>query len=131
MKVKHNAQIRLQKGDYRVGNFVFTREPSYIRVVSITGIVSWRVSLDLSVGMLVLQAMREHHDNWLRTYASSVFSHLSVVPDNPFFVKHAVLVNEQVSAHPEFYGKAQPTDDKEEDDRILQEERELHETIDK
>ena len=131
MKTNRKAQIRLQKGDYRVGNFVFTAEPSYIRVVSVSGIVSWRVSLDLSVGMLILQAIKERHDNWLKTYAASVFSQLSVVPDNPFFIKHSILINEQVEAHPEFYGKQQPTDDKQEDDKILQEEKELHEEIEK
>lgn len=131
MKTNRKGQIRLQTGDYRVGNFVFRREPSYILVVATSGIVSWRVSLDLSVGMLLLQAIKEHHDNWLRTYAASTFSQLCVVPDSDFFAKHATIVNAQVEAHPEYYGKQKPTDDKATDDKILQEERELHDQINK
>lgn len=131
MKTNRKGQIRLQTGDYRVGNFVFRKEPSYILVVATSGIVSWRVSLDLSVGMLLLQAIKEHHDNWLRTYAASTFSQLCVVPDADFFAKHATIVNAQVEAHPEYYGKTKPTDDKATDDKILQEERELHDQINK
>lgn len=129
MKTDRKGRIRLQRGDYRVGNFVFHLEPAHVKVMSAAGVVSWRVSLDTAVGMLVAQALMEKKDNWLRTYAASTFSQLCVVPDPEFFTRHAALVNAQVEAHPEYYGKARPTDDKEEDDRILDEERELHEQI--
>lgn len=127
MRTDRKGRIRLQSGDYRVGNFVFHAEPRHVKVTSSSGIVSWRVSLDTAIGILVEQAVRERKDNWLRTYAASTFSQLCVVPDPEFFTKHAALVNAQVAEHPEYYGKAAPTDDRAEDDRILEEERELHE----
>lgn len=131
MKTNRKGRIVPQGGDYRVGNFVFHKENKFIKVMCTSGIVSWRVSTDLAVGMLLLDAIKEHHDNWLKTYAASTFSQLCVVPDPHFFEKHAKLVNDQVEAHPEYYGKQPPTDDKEKDDQILNEEKELQEAVNK
>lgn len=131
MKLNKKGQIRLQRGDYRVGNFIFHEEPEHIKCMDISGLVSWRVSADTSVGMLIKMGIKEKHDGWLKGYAASIFSQLCVVPDVPFLVKHAELINAQTAAHPEYYGKPLPTDDKAEDDKILQEERELQEEIEK
>ena len=109
MKTNKKGKVVLQRGDYRVANFIFHEENNFIKVMALSGIVSWRVSLDTS--------------------AASTFSQLCVVPDPAFFAKHAELINAQTEAHPEYYGKPQPTDDKEADDKILQEEREFHEAV--
>ena len=131
MKTDRKGRIVLQRGDYRVNNFIFHLEPNHIKVMAISGIVSWRVSLDTSVGMLIANGIKEKQDQWLGIYAACAFSHLCIVPDQKFFEKHSELVNAQVELHPEFYGKAKPTDDKEADDKILQEEKELHEALEK
>ncbi len=131
MKLNKKGQIRLQRGDYRVGNFIFHEEPEHIKCMDISGLVSWRVSADTSVGMLIKMGIKEKHDGWLKGYAASIFSQLCVVPDVPFLVKHAELINAQTAAHPEYYGKPLPTDDKAEDDKILQEEKELQEELEK
>ena len=127
MKTDRKGRIVPRRGDYRVANFVFHPENNYVKVMCTSGIVSWRVSADLSVGILILQAIKERRDNWLHTYAASIFSQLCVVPDPHFFEKHAALVNAQVEQHPEYYGKQKPDEDKEKDDQILKEEQELHE----
>ncbi len=129
MKTNKKGKIILQVGDYRVDNFVFHEERNFVKIMASSGIVSWRVSLDTSVGMMVRMAIKEKHDNWLKTYAACIFSQITVVPDMPFFEKHARLINEQVLAHPEYYGKPIPTDDKAADDKILGEERSLHEDL--
>ena len=130
MKVNRKGQIRLQRGDYRVGNFIFHAEGDHVKVVASSGIASWRVSLYTAVGTLIAEAIKEHHDPWLALYASSTFAQLCVVPDKEFFEKHAQLVNAQVDLHPEYYGKQPPTDDKEQDDAILQEEQQLQKELD-
>jgi len=131
MKTNRKGKIRLQRGDYRVGNFIFHQEPGHIKVAAISGIASWRVSLDTAVGMLVSNGIKEKQDRWLGIYAACVFSQLLVVTDSDFFAKHAELINAQAEAHPEFYGKQKPTDDKAKDDEILKEEKELQEELDK
>lgn len=131
MKTTRKGQIRLQRGDYRVGNFVFHLEGNHVKVTATSGIASWRISLDTSVGMLVTNGIIEKQDRWLGLYAASVFSQLMVVPDSGFFTRHAELVNAQTEAHPEFYGKTRPSDDKAEDDAALKEEQELQEELDK
>lgn len=129
MKVSRKGTVKLQSGDYRVGNFIFHMEKHHVKVQDLSGITSWRVDLATSVGMLIEMAIKEKHDKWLAQYAAATFSQLCVVPDPAFFVKHAELVNSQVALHPEYYGKEQPTDDKEKDDAILEEERQTQQAI--
>ena len=131
MKTNRKGKIRLQRGDYRVGNFVFHEEDNHVKVTATSGIASWRISRDTAMGMLVSNGIREKQDRWLGIYAACVFSQLLVVPDSDFFAKHAELINAQAEAHPEFYGKEKPTNDKTADDEILKEEKELQEELDK
>ena len=70
MKTDRKGRIVLQRGDYRVNNFIFHLEPNHIKVMAISGIVSWRVSLDTSVGMLIANGIKEKQDQWLCIYAS-------------------------------------------------------------
>lgn len=129
MKVNKKGQIVLQKGDYRVNNFIFHEEDNHIKVIAVSGIVSWRVFADSAIGQMILYAIREKLDDWLAIYAAMNFSQLMVVPDHDFFEKHAALVNNQTNSHPEFYGIPAEQPSKEEDDKIVEEEKELHEAI--
>lgn len=129
MKTDRKGKIILQRGDYRAGNFVFHREARHIKVSATSGIVSWRIAIDTAVGYLVATAIQEKRDEWLRTYAAMNFSQLCVVPDSDYFTAHSEIVNRQAEKHPEFYGKEKPSENKEEDDKILQEEREMHEAV--
>lgn len=131
MKTNRKGQICLQRGDYRVGNFVFHPENNHVKITATSGIASWRVSVDTAAGQLVLGGIKEKQDRWLATYTASVFSQLMVVPDSDFFARHAELINAQTEAHPEFYGKTKPTEDKAEDDEILREEEGLQKELDK
>lgn len=131
MKTDRKGRIRLQKGDYRVGNFVLHKENGFIKVMATSGIVSWRISTDTTVGMLVEEAMNEKKDNWLAIYAAMNFSQLCTVPSPDFFRKHSELINAQVEAHPEYYGKEPPTDDKDFDDEIIKEEQQIQDFLDK
>lgn len=131
MKSNRKGKVVLQRGDYRVGNFVFHKEPSHIKVTAISGLVSWRVAVETAIGWMLTEALKEKHDNWLHMYASSTFSQLCIVPDQQFWEKHAELVNAQAELHPEYYGKERPTDDKASDDKILQEEKEFQEEVEK
>lgn len=128
MKTDKNGKIVLQKGDYRTGNFVFHRENRFIKVMAVSGIVSWRISTDTAAGRLISIALQEKRDAWLQTYAAMNLSQLCVVPDSDYFVRIAELINSQTAQHPEFYGK-EKTESKDEDDKILQEERELQEAV--
>lgn len=129
MKTNKKGKIVLQRGDYRTGNFVFHEENSFIKVMATSGIVSWRILADSAIGQMVRLAIKDKLDGWLSTYAAMNFSQLMVVPDAPFFSKHAELINFQTLAHPEFYGKSAEPVSKEEDDKIIAEEKELQEAV--
>lgn len=129
MKTNKKGKIVLQRKDYRVGNFIFHEENYHVKVMAISSIVSWRIGNDTAIGQMVKIAIKEHHDNWLKTYAAMIFSQLMIVPSGDFFEKHAKLLNDQTAAHPEFYGKSAEQISKEEDDKIVEEERELHDAV--
>ena len=131
MKTNRKGKIILQKGDYRVGNFVLHEENNFIKVMAISGIVSWKVIADSAIGQMLTMAIRDKLDNWLGIYCAMNFSQLMVVPDQKYFEEHAKLINDQTLKHPEFYGKLAEELSKEEDDKIVEEERELHEAVEK
>ncbi len=129
MRIDKNGKVKLQSGDYRTGNFVFHAEPKHIKVTAISGVVSWRVSTDTAVGTMVLKAIGDKNNAWLATYAAMNLSQLCVVPDVPFFVKHAELVNGQTMLHPEFYGVSRKSEH--EDKQIIEEQKELQQAVEK
>lgn len=126
MKVTKNYKVRLQHGDYRVANFVFHTEKEHIKVQDINNLSSWRIHNNTAVAYLVKEAIDNKNDNFLHMYAASVFSQLCIVPDLPFFRKHAELLNQQTQQHPEYYGKTQDNNDEKEDGNIIDEERALY-----
>lgn len=128
MKTNRKGKIILQRGDYRTGNFIFHDEGTFIKVMAVSGIVSWRVLAASAIGQMVAIALKNHHDNWLRTYAAMNFSQLLVVPDTDYFTKHADIVNAQTQKHPELYGIDSDVSE-DEDNRILKEEKELRDAV--
>lgn len=127
MKIDRRGKIRLQDGDYRAGNFIFREEGRHVNVTTASGLASWSASLDTAAGTFLKLALDQRRDDWLMAYATSILAQLLVVPDPQFLLKHSELINAHVMAHPEYYGKTEPTDDKQEDDKILREEKELME----
>jgi len=127
MKIDRKGKILLQDGDYRAGNFIFREEGRHVKVTTASGLASWSASLDTAAGQFLKLILDQKKDDWLMACATSTLANILVVPDADFLIKHSELINAHVMAHPEYYGKTKPTDDKQEDDKILREERDLME----
>lgn len=122
------GKVKLQRGDVRVGNFIFHAENEHFKFTDINGVFSLRVSGWTPVGMMMRAALDSPGENetFLHNYASVMYNALSAVPDMDFLGAVNGAAMDAVGRHKELYGiKDEITP--EEDAGILQEERELDE----
>lgn len=122
------GKLTLDKRDFRVGNFVFTREPEHIKVQDIGQMVAHRISVHIAKGQLLdmMLADKEKYAKMLEMYAVSMYNVLSVAPDMTFYEEVYKSTEECARRHADVYGLKENVSD-EEDAKILKEERELEE----
>lgn len=125
MKVKR-GKVKLEKGDRRVGNFVYHREPAHYKLQDIGGLVSVRISNALLAGRMIAEVMDDGGENFLHNYAASVYNVMGCVPDVEFLGELNKCVRECINRHKELYGIKDDLTEAE-DAIILKEERELAE----
>jgi len=131
MKITKNGKIELEKNGFRVGNFVFENNEEYIKLSAVSGIFSHQVSTMTALGRFLSLAIEAGNEAFLHGYAATVFNASFTVPDKTFFEEINKACNECVMRHKEIcYGVKKDVGD-EEDARILDEERKLHEDIEK
>lgn len=117
-------KIKISKGDYRVGNFVFHKEQGFVKVFDINSTVSHRIATSTTKGMYLALAIEEKKDVWLANYAALVFNALSCVPDAEFMEAVHKATIECVNRHANLYG-INPDISKIEDDAITADQKEL------
>lgn len=125
-----NGKLKLDKRDVRVGNFVFTLEPDYIKVQDISLTVTHRISRNIARGQLLgmLLAEPEKYERDLRNYAALMFNLLCTVPDAEFYDDIYRASVRCVNRHKDIYGIKDDISE-EEDAQIVREEKELHEAV--
>ncbi len=119
MKVTKKGNIRLEKGEIRVGNFFFRDEGEneHIRVVDLNSCFTLRVYKRMPLGiwldnMLGMARTDGKAVDTLKTWVAVMWSLLSVAPDDGF-VEDAVRMSQAaLERHPDWYGvKAEATDE--------------------
>ena len=122
-------KFKINKGDRRVGNFVYHLEKNAVKVSDINGIVSHRISTFTPKGQFVAMAVEQKDkEDWLMAYAVTVFNVLCAVPDATYMEELNKSAKECVERHPDIYG-VKPNIDESEDDKILENEKEVHEAV--
>lgn len=122
-------KFKINKGDRRVGNFVYHLENNAVKVSDINGIVSHRISTFTPKGQFVAMAVEQKDkEDWLMAYAVTVFNVLSCVPDATFMEELNKSAKDCVERHPDIYG-VKPGIDKTDDDKILENEKEVHDAV--
>lgn len=130
MKVTKNGNIKLEKGEVRIGNF-FVRdegENEHIRLTDLNSCFTIRVSKKMPLGIWLdnILGMGDAGHESIRTYIAVMWSLLSVAPDQDF-VKDVLNVSEMaLRRHPEWYGYQMDDDDAANED-AAQEVKELKE----
>lgn len=125
MKLK----FKINKGDRQVGNFVYHLEKYAVKVSDINGIVSHRISTLTPKGQFVAMAVEQKDkEDWLMAYAVTVFNMLCVVPDETFMSELNKSAKDCLERHRDLYGLKKDID-RAEDDKILENEKEIHEAV--
>ena len=122
-------KFKINKGDRRVGNFVYHLERDAVKVSDINGIVSHRISTFTPKGQFVAMAVEQKDkEDWLMAYAVTVFNVLSCVPDATFMEELNKSAKDCIERHPDIYGIKKDIS-KEEDDKVVADQKELHEAV--
>lgn len=122
-------KFKINKGDRRVGNFVYHLEKNAVKVSDINGIVSHRISTFTPKGQFVAMAVEQKDkEDWLMAYAVTAFNVLSCVPDATFMEELNKSAKDCLERHPDIYG-VKPGIDKADDDKILENEKEVHDAV--
>jgi len=133
MKVTSKGKVKLQRGEFRLGNFVVGRENGRIKVSDIGGLVSHRISEGIAKGA-VLRMMCENvlkkadgAERVMQNYIAVMHNVLSCIPDNEFYTDLIAAVEACMNRHKDLYGITDDVD-AEKDAEVLKEEREIAET---
>lgn len=116
MKIS-NGKVKLEKGDVRVGNFVYHPEPNHIKMTDINGFVSFRVSTFSAQGAFLQLLLKEKDNKVLNNYAAVMFNVLGVIPDNDYLLAINTAAEECLKRHKSLYGiKDEVTEETETED---------------
>lgn len=124
MKVK-KGKVKLEKGDRRVGNFVYSREKNHYKLQDIGAMFSLRVSDMLLAGRMMSEVMDDGGEAFLSNYAAVMWNVICCVPDVELMGDLNKAVRDCLNRHKDLYGLKEDLTD-EEDAQILKEEFELH-----
>lgn len=111
------------------GGFKFHVEPDHIKVCTPSDMVSWRVSRDSIAGRIIEIGIDDNDENGLHNYAAVMHYALSIAPDVDFLTQVIDAANACIERHKELY-PSKPDISKEEDDKIVEEEKAMQEEID-
>ena len=125
MKVKR-GKVKLEKGDRRVGNFVYHRESGHYKLQDIGGVMSIRVSNVLLAGRMISEVFDDGGENFLANYATTMYNVIGCVPDVEYLTALHKCAVDCINRHKDLYGVKDDIS-AEEDAVILREERELAE----
>lgn len=123
-----SRKFKINKDDTRVGNFVYHIERDAVKVSDINDVVSHRISTYTTKGQFILGAIKEKQTEWLEAYAVVMFNVLCCVTDEQFLNDVNKATVDCIGRHPQLYGLKSDID-KVEDDKILQNEKEVHDAV--
>lgn len=142
MRITRKGRLKLGKSDFRIGNFIFTKEGGYIKVRDLDGMVSHSVRDNIVKGQmlsLLIDMAKDGDENsatLLAGYCTVMENVLCCVPftrpdeEETYLEKLNKATIECFNKNKELYGVREDITD-EEDGRILEDQKEIKEFIDK
>lgn len=111
MKVNRKGEIKLEKGEIRIGNYVLKEEKEHIKIQDINGMISWRFnSAFIGKGMFYKEMIArvkegaEFAEDALKNVIFTDHYVLSAVLDPDSMIEIVKTTTEQIKKHPELYG---------------------------
>ena len=132
MKTTKNGNVKLEKGEIRIGNFFVKREAEHIRLSDLNGVFTHRVLRRIPLGIWLdnmwEMASKGHEGamSTLKAYIATMWSFFSVVPDDEYIRGVLDLAHSSLERHPDWYGMKKDATE-EEDAEAAKEVREMKE----
>lgn len=131
MKTTKGGNVKLEKGEVRVGNF-FVRDEGdteYVKVTDLNSCFTMRIAKRMPLGiwlenMLDMARTDGRALDTLKTWCSAMWAVLSVAPDQEYVVSIVDAADANLKRHPDWYGY-NPTDDDAANDDAAQEVKEM------
>ena len=130
MKEKKVKKRRLSKGEIQLGGFLIKNEEAHIKISDASGYMTHRVSKFLNIGKMLEMALDEKQTGYLQNYCALVWAFSNVVTDPQFFLDIDKAVVDCINRHKDYYGIKEDIS-YDEDRKIVMEQKELHEDIEK
>lgn len=130
MKVGKDGTLKLGKNERRYGNFVVKNEEHHFKICDIHSNMTHRVSKELMIGKYLEEAWQKKASSFLEHYASMVWVFSNMIADQQFFLDMDKVMRDCVERNKGLYNIEENISE-EEDAKILQEQREIHEEIEK
>lgn len=118
MKTLSGGKIKLEKNDFRIGNFVLSIEKQHVKVCDINKRFTLRFFNRMPIGVWLDSLVKRGDDGLdsLRTYIVVLWSVLSVVPDSEYLQELIKSAHACMARHADWYGKKEKEDGKENTD---------------
>lgn len=133
MKTDKNGNLILTGVDTRIGNFVYSNHSQYVSLADIGSLMTFRISKDTLCGRALADRLKEFKksgsDNYLTYFAVMMFKTSLCVYDVDGFLGLSREVDACIERHPDLYGGTKEPLSDEEDAKIVEEEKELHEAV--
>ena len=131
MKVNKKGEPKLEKGEVRIGNFFVKEEPEHIKIQDLNTVFTHRIRKETAIGIWVGNMLKQGEGGLasLRTYIGTLWSVFSPAPDNEFIEALLKDTSECIHRHPEWYGGKKEEVSDEEDQKIIEEQREMAEFV--
>ena len=128
MKIRKDNTVKLERGEYRAGNFFFKIEDAHIKIQDLNGLMSFRVGRRMAVGVWLENTLKRGEEGveTLKTYAATAWTFLALVPDQEAISGILELTKDAMQRHPDWYGY-KPSDDDKVNDEAAEEVKELTE----
>ena len=131
MKRLASGELRLAGNERRIGNFIIKNADDYIQMYDLGSVFCVKVKKTMPIGVWLHNVWKqgEKGNDTIKTYIATMWSVLAVAPDNDFIQNLLDVTKDCLERHPDWYGMDKVSD--EEDAKIIQEEKELNEFIEK
>lgn len=106
MKITKEGKPKLEKNDFRIGNFVLSIEQQHIKVQDLNKCFTLRIRKSMPVGRWLdnFVKMGDSGRDSIKTYIAVIWSALSVAPDNEYMQDIIKAAQGGLSRHPDWYG---------------------------
>lgn len=121
MKKKKDGSVKLERGESRVGNFIYKEENGHFKVRDLGDTFSLRIGTGTAAGQfwaLLRSSKTEGAEEFTKAWTAVLWSAFAVVPDSAFLEAVQKAAEECMRRHADIYGVKENASEKEDEAAI-------------